>query len=114
MSIFQTEPFARYECQTTAPQQLGGYIIDLLDELSESVSDVHLHFDVTPVADGKYGDFVERNWNGMMGEITGSRPVSKWLLAGTVVRLFLFRGDATDIKMVRQNRGVAGTRIEVQ
>ena len=28
--------------------------------------------------------------------------------------LFSSRGGATDIKMVRQNRGAAGTRIEVQ
>jgi len=78
--FFQTEPFARYKSQTTSPRQLEGYIIDLLDELSESVSDVHLHFNVTPVADGKYGDKVGREWNGMMGEITGSSPVSESLL----------------------------------
>ena len=80
MLIFQTEPFARNKSQTTSPRQLEGYIIDLLDELSESVSDVHLHFNVTPVADGKYGDKVGREWNGMMGEITGSSPVSESLL----------------------------------
>jgi len=78
--FFQSEPFARYKSLTSLPRQLDGYIIDLLDELSKTVTTVNLHFDVTPVPDGKYGNVASGKWSGMMGEITGTRPVSKSLL----------------------------------
>jgi len=45
---------------------LEGYIIDLLDELSDTTD---IDFTVTPVADGHYGALVAGDWNGMIGEL---------------------------------------------
>ena len=60
------EPFARFRTVTSSVDDLEGFIIDLLDELSAATD---IDFTVTPVADGQYGTMVDGRWNGMIGEL---------------------------------------------
>jgi len=52
---------------TALPGEVEGYIIDLLADLSGNAS-IDLT-PVTPVADGKYGERVRGEWDGMIREL---------------------------------------------
>jgi len=50
---------------------LEGYIPDLLREIEDDkdVKGANIKFNVTPVEDGKYGSYVNGNWDGMIRKL---------------------------------------------
>jgi len=67
MYTVQTSPFAQYKSLTSLPDQLDGYIIDLLDIMKND----SITFKVTGVTDGKFGSQIpgSRHWDGMIREL---------------------------------------------
>jgi len=63
--------------------ELEGYILDMLAEMEKDPSLVNIQFNVTPVADGKYGTLKRGRWNGMIKELDDRvrRPVRHDLLS---------------------------------
>ena len=66
---FQTDPFLmRRPDAVDGDDEFEGFIPDLLEHLSRRVG---FRYEISLVADGKYGDrMVSGRWNGMVGELT--------------------------------------------
>ena len=68
----------------TSNEDFRGYIPDLLEKLAEQPG-CDCRFNLTLVADGKYGVLVDSGWNGMIGEVLRGVRVANVLTTAFIV-----------------------------